>query len=194
MALNITVNTELAAVNTIIFTIGESPVNSLENSSSVDVINARTLLAQESRKLQDKGWTFNIQENFFVASDAFSNQIVFRPNWLRVLEPASGTPYVNRGGFLYDRPGQTDQFPGGVTVDLTEEVPFNELPYCFQTLATMTAARRFNGGSFGDPGVDAEAARLEEEARIACNEYELDYSNLSLFQNDQFILGRLGRS
>lgn len=193
MALNITVNTELAAVNTIIYTIGESPVNSLENSSSVDVINARTLLAQESRKVQDKGWTFNTQEGYFVASDVFSNQIVFRPTWLRVLESASGTPYVNRGGYLYSRPDQTDLFPGGITVDLIEEVPFEELPYCFQTLITMKAARRFNGGSFGDPGVDAEAARLEEEARVSCNEYELDYANLSLFTNDTFISGLLGR-
>lgn len=193
MALNISVSSELAAVNTIIYTIGESPVNSLENSSSVDVINARTLLAQESRKLQDKGWTFNSQEGIYIPSDVFSQQIVFRPNWLRVLEPASGTPYVNRSGLLYDRPGQTDIFPGGVTIDLIEEVPFEELPYCFQTLCTMKAARRFNGGSFGDPGVDAEAARLEEEGRVACNEYELDYANLSLFQNDQYIMGRLGR-
>lgn len=193
MALNITVNTELAAVNTIIFTIGESPVSSLENSQSVDVVNARTLLAQESRKIQDKGWTFNIMEGFYVPSDAFSQQIVFRQTWLRVLESSSGTPYVNRGGLLYDRRGQTDLFPNGVSVDLTEEVPFGELPYCFQVLITMKAARRFNGGSFGDPGVDAECQRLEEEARIACNEYELDYSNLSIFQNDTFISGRLGR-
>ena len=194
MALSISVNTELAAVNTIIYTIGESPVNSLENSSSVDVINARTLLAQESRKLQDRGWTFNTLENYAVAADAFSSEIVFRPNWLRVMQSGSGSPYVNRGGYLYDRPGQTDLFPGGVVVDLIEEVPFNELPYCFQTLATMKAARRFNGGSFGDPGVDAEAARLEEEARVTCNEYELDYANLNIFENDTFIQGRLGRS
>lgn len=193
MPLVISVNTELAAVNTIIYTIGESPVNSLENSTSVDVINARTLLAQESRKIQDRGWTFNSQEGITVASDVFSKQVVFRSNWLRVMEPSSGTPYVNRGGYLYDRPGQTDQFPNGVTIDLIEEVPFEELPYCFQTLVTMKAARRFNGGSFGDPVVDAEAARLEEEARVSCNEYELDYANLSIFTNDSYIPGILGR-
>lgn len=192
MAMNITVNTELAAVNTIIYTIGESPVNALENTASVDVINARTLLAQESRKLQDKGWTFNINEGYFVASDAFSSQIVWRPSWLRVLEPGSGTPYVNRGGYLFDRIGRTDEFPGGVTIDLIEETPFEEMPYCFQVLATMKAARRFNGGSFGDPGTDAEIARQEEEARISCNEYELDYSNISFF-DDTWVQGRLGR-
>lgn len=192
MTMVINVGTELSAVNSIIYIIGESPVNSLDNSTSVDVINARTLLAQESRKLQDKGWTFNIQEGAQVASDVFSQQVVWRPSWLRVTETSTESPYVNRGGFLYDRLNRTDRFPNGVTINLIEEVPFNEMPYCFQTLATMKAARRFNSGSFGDPGTDAEAARLEEEARIACNEYELDYGNYSLF-NDTVVQGLLGR-
>lgn len=185
-------NTELDAVNAILFTIGESPVNSLESTTSVDVINARTLITSESRKVQDQGWTFNTQEGVFIPSDSFSQMIPWRNNWLRVMDGSSGSPYTHRAGNLYDRTSRTDLFPGGVTVELIEEVPFDELPYCFQTYITCKAARRFNGGSFGDPNTDTEIARQEQEAKIACNEYELDYGKYSIF-TDAHVQGLLGR-
>lgn len=186
-------STELAAVNTIIYLIGESPVNSLTGTTNVDVINARTLLQQESRKLQDKGWTFNIDENGVLTPDAFSGQITWKPTWLRVISDG-GTPYVNRGGKVYDRVTKSNTFSGSLSVTLIEEVPFDELPYCFQTLATVRAARRFNANSFGAPEIDAEAARLEGEALVACNEYELDYGDFNLFTGDAYIAGQLTRS
>lgn len=185
-------NTELEAVNAILFTIGESPVNSLDSTTSVDVINARTLITSESRKVQDQGWTFNTQEGVFIPSDSFSQMIPWRNNWLRVMDGSSGSPYTHRAGNLYDRTSRTDLFPGGVTVELIEEVPFDELPYCFQTYITCKAARRFNGGSFGDPNTDTEIARQEQEAKIACNEYELDYGKYSIF-TDAHVQGLLGR-
>lgn len=185
-------NTELEAVNAILFTIGESPVNSLEATTSVDVINARTLLTAESRKVQDQGWTFNTQEGVFIPSDSFSQMIPWRSHWLRVMDGSSGSPYTHRAGNLYDRTSRTDLFPSGVTVELIEEVPFDELPYCFQTYITCKAARRFNGGSFGDPNTDVEIARQEQEAKIACNEYELDYGKYSIF-TDAHVQGLLGR-
>lgn len=185
-------NTELEAVNAILFTIGESPVNSLDSTTSVDVINARTLITSESRKVQDQGWTFNTQEGVFIPSDSFSQMIPWRNNWLRVMDGSSGSPYTRRAGNLYDRTSRTDLFPGGVTVELIEEVPFDELPYCFQTYITCKAARRFNGGSFGDPNTDTEIARQEQEAKIACNEYELDYGKYSIF-TDAHVQGLLGR-
>lgn len=190
--MQITANTELAAVNAILFTIGESPVNSLDGSTSVDVINARTLLQEESRKVQDQGWTFNTQEGYYIPSDSFSRMIPWRSNWLRVMEPSTGSPYTRRAGNLYDRTLRTDVFPKGVTVELIEAVPFDELPYCFQSYITCKAARRFNGGSFGDPNTDTEIARQESEARMACMEYELDYGKYSIF-TDPFVQGLLGR-
>lgn len=188
----ITANTELKAVNAILFTIGESPVNSLDSTTSVDVINARTLLSEESRAVQDKGWTFNTQEGVFIPSDAFSQLIPWQSTWLRVLDGSSGTPYTRRSGYLYDRTSRTDLFPSGVTVELIEEVSFEELPYCFQNYVTCKAARRFNGGSFGDPNTDAEIARQEQSAWVACNEYELDYGKYSIF-TDTYVQGQLGR-
>lgn len=189
--MNITPNTELAAVNRILFTIGASPVNSLAESS-VDIVNARTQLSYSSAMVQAKGWTFNIQENMFVQSDAFSNQIIYRPSWLKVTSSGSQSPYINKAGFLYDRLSNTDRFPGGTTIDVIELQPFDELPLCFQAYITEKAAWAFNSGAFGDPQTAQDVATKMEEARVMCGEYELDYADLDLFTNP-FIQGRLGR-
>lgn len=189
--MNITLNTELAAINRILFTIGVSPVNSLAESS-VDVVNARTQLAYTSSEVQAKGWTFNIQEGLQVDSDAFSNQIKFRPTWLKVTQSGSETPYINRGGLLYDRLSQTNLFPGGVTLDVIELVPFEELPFCFQGYITALAAKAFNNGSFGDPNTGIEIEQSIQRNWITCQEYELDFGNFGIFE-DAYVQGRLTR-
>lgn len=194
MAMVINAGTELAAVNTIIGTIGQAPVNSLENSTSADVIMARTLLQEESRSLQDEGWTFNITEGLEVLPDALSSQIPWRPAWLRVMQAGGTSPYVNRQGYLYDRVTRTDLFPSGVSADIIEEVPFDELPHCFKMLITFRAARRFNASAFGDGGTDAEAQQQIARYMGQCNTYELDYGQYSIFTNDSFIPGRLNRN
>lgn len=189
--LNINPSTELGAVNSIIGIIGEAPVNSLASTTSVDVVNARTLLAQESQKVQDKGWTFNIDESYVMTPDSFSQKIAWQPNWLRVISEG-GTPYRNRGGYVYDRDTKSDLFTGDITAEVIELIPFDELPFCFQILITAKAARRFNAAFFGDPGVDSEAARLEADAQVSCNEYELDYGDYNLY-NNTWLSGRFGR-
>lgn len=189
--MNITVNTELGAVNRILFSIGASPVNSL-SETSVDVVGARTQLSYASARVQSRGWTFNIQENLFVPSDAFSKQIIWRPNWLRVTTSGGQTPYMNKGGLLYDRVSRTNLFPSGVTVDIVEEQPFDELPFCFQAYIAAKAAKAFNAGAFGDPGTAAEIEQEIAEAWFMCQEYELDSGDYGIFE-DTYVQGRLAR-
>lgn len=189
--MNVAINTELGAVNRILFSIGVSPVNSL-NSTSADVHAARTQLAYTSAKVQAKGWTFNIQENLYVQSDAFTKQITWRPTWLRVTTPGGATPYVNKGGMLYDRTTATNVFPGGVYADIVENQPFDELPFCFQAYISALAAKSFNNGAFGDPGVAAEIAQEIKDTWESCQEYELDFADIGIFE-DTWVQGRLGR-
>ena len=58
--MEITALNELDAVNEIIGTLGESPINSLENMSNIDAINALRILRTISRQEQARGWSFNI--------------------------------------------------------------------------------------------------------------------------------------
>ena len=55
----LTTQTELDAINQMLSAIGSDPVTILEDSTDIDVINARRLLKEVSRHVQRQGWDFN---------------------------------------------------------------------------------------------------------------------------------------
>ena len=69
------VSTELDAINLILSGIGEAPVNSLTESESIDVDNARSLLATVSRNIQRQGWQFNTLTNVTIMSDTYNGPV-----------------------------------------------------------------------------------------------------------------------
>lgn len=188
----VTPRTELDAVNNIIGAIGESRVNTLEGEPNVDVINARAILNIWSVQIQDRGWTFNVNESFQLVPDTFSGKIVWLPSYLRVTSPG-GTPYVERDGFVWDRLGDTNQFTGRITVSMVQQVPFQELPLCFRQYVTALARKQFNNDYYGDPGIDMACDQIIARAEVSVNEYELDYGNYNLLSSDTFNSANLGR-
>ncbi|ATN92932.1 tail protein [Ralstonia phage RPSC1] len=172
---------------------GEAPVNTLEGDGNVDAMSARALLAAVSAEKQDRGWVFNVDEDFQMMPDVFSQQVVWSPSYLRIITP-SGTPYVNREGFVYDRLARTDRFPGPFTVTMTEEVPFEQLPFCFRQWITYVAAKRFNANNYGDPGIDAELSQRITTAEQAVQEFDIDYGGYNMFTSDPFYLSQSARS
>ena len=51
--------TELEAVNTILSTIGEAPINSLTGTLPVDATTAKNILSEINREVQSAGWKWN---------------------------------------------------------------------------------------------------------------------------------------
>ena len=51
--------TELEAVNTLLHTIGEAPVNSLTGTLPIDATLANNTLSEVSREVQSAGWHWN---------------------------------------------------------------------------------------------------------------------------------------
>lgn len=191
--MNVETGEELAAVNDILASIGEPPVNTLEGDANADVANARRILNKINRQIQSKGWTFNIEEGVTLDADIFSNLIPFGDDYLSVMSTSGATQYVNRGGYLYDRVGRTDQFPGGVTVNLIRLRPFDEMPECFRYWIVTKASRQFNSRFFGAPEVDGVLQEEEVEAARDCFEYELDYGKYNMLDGDVFVSGQLSR-
>ena len=58
-----TPTTELEAVNIMLSTIGEAPVNNLD-SGLVDAETAETILKNVSRDVQSHGWNFNSEPDY----------------------------------------------------------------------------------------------------------------------------------
>lgn len=183
---------ELAAVNDMLGAIGESPVNSLEGDPNADVANCRRILNQVNRDVQSRGWTFNIEESATLVPDIFSKQIKYSSDYLK-MSSTGGTPYVNRGGVVYDRLNNTDQFDGPIQVDLIKLKEFSEMPECFRSYIVAKASRRFNIRFFGAAEIEGYLQEQEQEAWAICNEYELDYGNYNMLGGDAWVGGMISR-
>ena len=82
MPLNTT--SKLEAVNTMLGSIGEAPVNSL-TSGLVDAETAEKILDSVSREVQARGWSFNTDINLLYTPDASNaNQITITSSVLRI--------------------------------------------------------------------------------------------------------------
>ncbi|WAK44884.1 putative tail tubular protein [Erwinia phage pEa_SNUABM_57] len=184
---------ELAAVNDILASIGEPPVSTLEGDANADVANARRVLNKINRQIQSKGWTFNIEEGVQLVPDVFNRLIPFMNDYLAMFSAGGATAYVNRGGYVYDRTTNTDQFDAPIEVNLIRLREFYEMPECFRSWIVTKAARQFNNRFFGAPEIDAVLAEEEQEAKVACTEYELDFGNFNMLDGDAFVGGLLSR-
>lgn len=179
--------TELESVNEILAAIGESPVSSLEGDVNTDVVSARRILHKHNRREQSLGWTFNTTEEALLVPDIYSNLIVWMPNYLRVLPVSGGNPYVNRGGYVYDRTNRTDRFTSPVTVQLVELAEFDEMPEVFKAYIVTKAAKEFNISFFGAPEVDTVLGNDLIDLKQNLMEYELDFGGFNAFNDDPFI-------
>src|SRR5689334_6681077 len=97
--------TELEAVNVLLSTLGESPVNSLSGNLTTDASLARTKLAEVSKSVQGRGWNFNTDLDYPLTRDS-DGYINLPPNIARVELSRRTYPEVmavQRGMRLYDR-------------------------------------------------------------------------------------------
>lgn len=183
---NIYSATTLDCVNDIISCIGEPSVTTLD-SSNVDVVNALRILDRENRKLQMRGWTFNIQLNQRLVPDTYSKLISWVPAYITVLEPNKRTNYINRDGYVYDRVNETNQFTAPIVVNIIRMQELDSIPDCFLQLIVARSCRLFNNQYFGASEIDGMWQAQEQEALIRCNEYEMDFGHYNMFTDDAYI-------
>lgn len=191
--MNIDSSEELDAINDILASIGEPPVSTLEGDANVDVANARRVLNKINRQIQSKGWAFNIEEGVTLQPDVYSKLIPFRPEYLSVLSTGGASTYINRGGYIFDKSLQTDRFEGSIQVNLIKLREFSEMPDCFRSYIVTKAARQFNSRFFGAPEVDGVLQEEEQELKMQCFEFELDYGAYNMLDGDAFTSGLLSR-
>lgn len=181
----------LDAVNDMIGAIGEAPVNTLENSENVDVINAIRVLDRVNRQVQGKGWSFNSVESTTLNPDVFTKKIRWQSDFL-YLVGTDGTKYVQRGDYVYDFDNQTDIFEDAIEVEVIRLVDFEYMPVSVRDYIVARASRIFQTQTLGDPDIAQELERQEAEAWAALQEYELDLNDFTVFdlQNVQELTSR----
>lgn len=188
----LTPQSELEAVNEILSSIGSSPVDTLDESLDVDVINAKRLLEATSREIQSRGWYFNTEDSVTLQPDTDSNMVPCPENYLVFY--SDGYQLVRQSGYFFDIASRTSEFPNGLTVTLIRYLQFDELPEAFRKYITVRTARLFQMRFLGAQELDVSLQFAESEAYSAIVDFDLKTGNYNIYNDDTFNSGNIGRS
>lgn len=192
----LTLTTELDAINIMLGTIGESPINSLDAATGVvDAVTARSILAEVAVQVQEEGWHFNTESEFVLTPDAGTNEIYVSPNTIEV----DVSPYTTdvdvaiRGNRLYDRKNKTYKFSQDIKADLTILLEFNELPQAARHYITIRAARVFQQRMVGSQILGAYTDQDEARALRAMRRYESKSGDYNILTGNYSVMRVIDR-
>lgn len=182
----LTATTELEAVNALLAAIGEAAVSSLETATTVEVTQAKNLLSNVNRELQQRGWHFNTEWDVVLTRDG-DNRIPLATNIMSVHQPGKLMTIRGRSGspFVYDLDNNTFTWSGSLTNAITISLlDFVDTPQTFRNYVVTRAARIFQEEVIGQ--VSAEAVNRQEEiqARADFLQDEAERSGLNLGYGD----------
>jgi len=174
---DLTLTTELKAVNTILSGIGEQPVTSLPSSYYMATL-AQAKLAEVSKAVQTPGLQCNTQPKLKLTPDPVTGMIDFD-----VLVLGSGMlsvdgtyPSVNvteRDRKLYDIDNQTYVFTQPVYVDIVWLLDFEQLPEVIRQYIMIRATREFQKRWLGSDALDSFTQEEELRAWAAVQRIEM---------------------
>lgn len=138
---------KLAAVNAMIFTLGETGVTSLDPPTNTDAESALGVLDQMDLLLQTKGWSWNREDCFGLGRDEDGN--VYLPDQTlhaTSFTYSSGSPVrcVQRGTRLYDLTNHTYAFDQDLEADLIVRLEWDDTPQSYRSYLVMFACQQFH--------------------------------------------------
>ena len=178
-------DTELSAVNSILGSIGQSPVTTL-NYENPEVGFIYNILNEVNKDVQNEGWHFNTE--YHIATEPDADGYITIPNNALRYDIHDGfkdrsKDVVQRNGRLYDLVNHTDVFTETLYLDLVTLYTFADLPNPFQRYITYRSAVRAATQLVSNPQLAQLLKEDEFKSRAACLEYECDKADPSFFGN-----------
>ena len=188
------VSTELDAVNSILMSVGESPVNTL-TVQSPEVAIAQKTLRQVCREIQAEGWSYNTENEYPIDLDT-NNQCIVPNNILQIdlniYQHGKDYNVVVRSDNgvkkIYDKKNHTFTFENcsKLYFDIVWMFDFGDLPQAFKDYVTAKATRVAGIRMVSS----AEAAKLleadEAYARALALEYDARQGAHNIFNDFQY--------
>ncbi len=140
---------QLDVVNGCLATMGEAPLNSLDDDHSYKAA-ALAYLQEMSLTEQGPGFWFNAEEIILVP-DA-NSKFIYVPQDAIALRPDRKLthPFAQRGRRLYDTGKNTYEWDNGVFVTVVRALDFEDLPFHAANLVRYSAILRFQSEYDGD--------------------------------------------
>ena len=190
MTTPIATDTELSAVNSILGSIGQSPITQLRSttgaliSTNPEISYIYNLLVEVTKDVLNEGWHFNTEYGIKISPDGNKN-ITIPTNYLRYDvhdgQRSRLLDVVKRDGKLYDKVKHTFEFTGDVLVDATYLYDFEDIPSAFQRYIIAKASTRAATQLVGDQNLARLLQQQEAITRAIVMEYDTQQGDHSYF-------------
>ena len=184
--------THLEAINTMLSTIGEAPVNSLTGSLPTDASMAKNILDEVNREVQSGGWKFNTSYKATLSRDT-NNKIPVANDVMHIelnplLEAKSSNDPVIRGSFLYNLAKETFIFDKDFeNVQIVHLLEFEQIPEQARRYITIRASRIFHDRTLGANALHRFSRQDELVALSILKQSEASVADHSIFNSyDQY--------
>ncbi|RVU03485.1 hypothetical protein EOE18_15290 [Novosphingobium umbonatum] len=196
----------LEAVNEMLMSIGQAPVNSLSVSVG-DVNIAQSVLGIETRYVLLYGFAFNTDTSYPLTPDI--NKFIALPAGALRCDPTDSNQdlvirrHPTYGMGFWDRANQTWQMGAAVPCEITWGYSFEDLPETARNYIAISAVRKFQKRTIGAPELDgfsqedqarAWALLLRDERRVrGTNSFKSSKSlQRTTYRNGWGIAGNIG--
>ena len=180
----LTKTTKLQAINTMLSTVGEPPVNSL-SAQRADSLIAQNILDEVMREVQSYGWQFNTSDNVEMAPETSTGYIYIGDSIIRVDMDRSYSNYdiVIRGNRLYNRVTNSYSFVEAIKTTQVYLMDFEEMPEIAKRYCTIRAARIFQDRMVGSDKLHGFSLQDEIGALAKMSEYENEVGDYTIFDS-----------
>ncbi len=199
MTTQIATDTELSAVNSILGSIGQSPVTTLgtvttdSTNTGQEIVNTYSnpqialihgLLMEVTKDVQNEGWHFNKEDDVKVSPDTNGNFII-PTNYLRY-DIHDGLydrnrDVVRKNGKLYDNVLHTDVFTQDFYFDITYLLAFNDVPPAIQRYIIARASVRAATQLVSNADLVKLLQLQEAQTKATALEYDCEQGDHSFF-------------
>ena len=184
--MTVAASTELEAINIMLASIGEAPINTLTGTLPVDAKLAQNTLSEINKEVQSEGWSFNTEIDVNLTRDSSkninlaANVISADPN----IHDHPSIDAIQRGLKLYDRKTHTFEFEEDLKSTVVFLRDFDEIPEPARRYITIKASRVFVDRLVGDEGLRSFSQQDEVRARAILMETDLENGDHNLLRGD----------
>ena len=178
--------TELEAVNVLLTTIGESPVNTLTGNQVTDVTIANQVITEVSREVQAQGWHFNTEDKVLLSRDV-NNNIIIPSDVARIDTPNFNT--IVRGGKLFNLTDRTYVFSASIEATIVYFQDFEVLPEVVKIYISTRASRIFSDRMLNSETIHKMVSRDEQKALTDLKAFESDTADFNMM--DSYSVARV---
>ena len=186
--------TKLESINTMLSTIGESPVNTLTGTLPTDATMAINILDEVNREVQSQGWKFNSSYKVTLTRDT-NNKIpigndVMHIEFNHLRENRSSYDPVLRGSFLYNLVDESFVWDKNFdNVRVVFLLPFEDVIEQARRFITIRASRIFHDRTLGASTLHRFSKEDELRALSFLKQAEASTADHNIFNSlDQFLI------